>query len=125
MVGSSATKRGPEPFLYANILSKFLHTLHEHIGGGISFSPWTSLDYTYNEKRDGRAWLLVQNHGEMDYRRDVAMKNNHRFTRGRVVAQGTWEGWRPSDELQFAKTGDTLKWSFQMAPKSFTLFEFD
>src|SRR5262245_46939987 len=100
MVGSGATKHGQEPFLYANILSKFLHTLHAHIGSGIAFSPWTSLDYTCNEKRDGSAWLLVQNHGDTDYRRDGAMKNPRRYTKGRAVAQGTWEGWQPGDELQ-------------------------
>jgi hypothetical protein len=125
MVGSGATKRGQEPFLYANILSKFLLSLHAHIGSGISFSPWTSLDYTYNEKRDGSAWLLVQNHGDMDYRRDAVMKNPRHFAKGRVVAKGNWEGWQPGDELQFAQAGDTLKWSFQMAPKSFILFEFN
>jgi hypothetical protein len=125
MVGSGATKRGPEPFLYSNILSKFLHALHARIGSGISFSPWTSLDYTYNEKRDGAAWLMVQNHGDMEYRRDATMKNPRHYTKGRVVAKGTWEGWQPGDELQFAQAGATLKWSFHMAPKSFILFEFN
>jgi hypothetical protein len=39
MVGSSAQRRGPEPFLYSNILHHFLHTLKDHIGDGIKFAP--------------------------------------------------------------------------------------
>jgi hypothetical protein len=70
------------------------------------------------------ALLLVMNHGDMDYRRDATMKNPHRFTAGRVMARGTWEGWQPGDGLQFAQTGDALKWSFSLPPKSFILFEF-
>jgi hypothetical protein len=124
LVGSSTSKRGPEPFLFANLLSKFLHTLHEHIGDGIAFSPWTSLEHIYNERRDGTALLLVLNHGDMAYRRDAFMKNARRFTAGRVIAQGTWEGWQPGNELRFDQTGDTLKWSFGLPPKSFVLFEF-
>jgi hypothetical protein len=123
LVGGDATRRAQEPFLYPNILGKFLHTLHDHIGDGISFSPWTSLEYIYNEKRDGTALLLVLNHGDMAYRRDVVLKNPHRFANGRVIAQGTWEAWQPGDVLQFAQTGDSLKWSFSPPPKSFVLFE--
>jgi hypothetical protein len=124
LVGSSATKRGPEPFLFANLLSKFLHTLHEHIGDGIAFSPWTSLEHIHNDRRNGTGLLLVLNHGDMAYRRDAAMKNARRFTAGRVIAQGTWEGWQPGDSLRFEQTGDLLKWSFSLPPKSFVLFEF-
>jgi hypothetical protein len=124
LVGSSAIHRGPEPFLFANLLSKFLHTLHEHIGDGVAFSPWTSLEHIYNERRDGTALLLVLNHGDMSYRRDATMKNARRFTAGRVIAQGTWEGWQPGDSLRFDRTGDLLKWSFSLPPKSFVLFEF-
>jgi hypothetical protein len=124
LVGSSAAKRGPEPYLYANILARFLRTLHAHIGDGIDFSPWTSLERVYNERDDGTALLLVMNHGDMDYRRDATMRNPHQFTAGRVMARGTWEGWQPGDELHFAQTGDTLKWSFSLPPKTFILFEF-
>jgi len=124
LVGNSANKRGPEPFLYANLLSRFLHTLHEHIGDGVAFSPWTSLEHIYNEEREGTALLLVFNHGDMAYRRDAVLKNPHRFSAGRVIAQGTWEGWQPGEDLQFAQTGDTLKWSFTLPPKSFVIFEF-
>ena len=124
LVGSSMTRRAQEPFLYANILGKFLHTLHDHIGDGVSFSPWTSLEHIYNEKRDGTARLLVLNHGDMAYRRDVVMKNPHRFAQGRVIAQGTWEAWQPGEPLQFTETGDRLQWSFSPPPKSFVLFEF-
>ena len=124
VVGSSANKRGPEPFLFANLLSRFLHTLHAQIGDGVAFSPWTSLEHIYNERRDGTALLLVCNHGDMTYRRDAVLKNPHRFAAGRVIARGTWEGWQPSEDIQFAQTGDTLKWSFTLAPKSFVVFEF-
>jgi hypothetical protein len=124
LVGSSANKRGPEPFLFANLLSKFLHTLHEHVGDGVAFAPWTSLEHILNEKRDGTALLLVLNHGDMAYRRDVMMKNPRRFKAGRVIAQGTWEGWQPGGDLQLDQAADTLKWSFNLPPKSFVLFEF-
>jgi len=124
LVGSSTNKRGPEPFLFANLLSKFLHTLHEHIGDGVAFSPWTSLEHIHNEKRDGTALLLVLNHGDMAYRRDAVLKNPRGFTIGRVVAQGTWEGWQPGNDLRLDQTGDTLKWSFSLPPRSFVLFEF-
>jgi len=124
LAGSSAARRGPEPYLYANLLGQFLHTLHDHIGDGISFSPWTSLEHIYNEKRDGTALLLVLNHGDLACRRDVVMKNPHRFTHGEVIAQGAWEAWRPGDDLLFAQTGESLKWSFNLPPKSFVLFEF-
>ena len=123
-VGSSATKRGPEPFLFANLLGKFLHTLHEHIGDGVAFSPWTSLEHIYNERRDSTALLLVLNHGDMAYNRDATMKNARRFATGRVLAQGTWEGWQPGNELRFDQTGDALKWSFSLPPKSFVIYEF-
>ncbi len=124
LVGSSATKRGPEPYLFANLLSKFLHTLDDHIGDGVAFSPWNSLEHIYNERRDGTALLLVMNHGDMACRRDATMRNTHRFTAGRLTAQGTWEGWRSGDELRFDQTGDALKWSLNLPPKGFVLFEF-
>jgi hypothetical protein len=124
LTGNSATRRGPEPFLYANVLCHFLHTLADHVGDGIQFSPWTSLEHVFNERPDGTGMLLVMNHGDMPYRRDATMKNPHGFTNGRVVARGTWEGWQPGDELAFAQTGGTLKWSFSLPPKSFILFGF-
>jgi hypothetical protein len=124
MVGSSAQKRGQEPFLYANTLYGFLHSLAAHIGDGIRFSPWTSLERIYNEKTDGTAMLLVMNHGDMFYRRDATMKNRRGFTTSRIVAQGTWETWRPGKDINVTQTGDVLAWSFDMPPRSFILFEF-
>jgi hypothetical protein len=124
LVGSNARKRGPEPYLVANLLSKFLHTLNDHIGDGISFSPWTSLEHIYNEKPDGTALLLVLNHGDMEYRRDAKLKNPRHFTAGRLIAQGTWEGWQPGKDLQLEHSANDLKWSFTLSPKSFALFEF-
>ena len=124
MVGGDAQRRGQEPFLYANILYHFLHTLEDHIGDGISFSPWTSLEHIYDEKPDGSAMLLVMNHGDMPYRRDATMKNPQEFTRGRLIAQGTWEGCQEGARLSFDRSGDTLAWSFQLPPRSFVLFEF-
>jgi len=124
MVGSSAQKRGQEPYLYANTLYLFLHSLKDHVGDGIRFSPWTGLEHIYNQRRDGTGMLLVMNHGDMPYRRDAVMRNRRHFTAGRVMAQGNWEGWRSGDEIRFTKTGDTLGWSFHVAPKSFVLFGF-
>ena len=124
MVGNSASKRGQEPFLYASILNHFLHTLAEHVGDGVQFSPWTSLEYILNEKPDGSAMLLVMNHGDMPYRRDAVMKNPRGYTKGRIIAEGTWQGWRPGNEITFTKTGDALAWSFEMSPKSLVLFGF-
>jgi len=124
LVGSSARLRGAEPFLYANILNSFFHSMKEHIGDGVLFTPWTSLDYTLNEKPDGTVMLLVLNHGDMAHRRDATLRNSWGLTAGRVVARGTWESAEPGGEVAFSKTGDTLAWSFEMAPKSFVLFEF-
>ena len=124
MVGSSGQKRGQEPFLYANTLYEFLHTLEDHLGDGIAFSPWTGLERILNEKPDGTAMLLVMNHGDMAYRRDAVMRNPLGFTAGRVLAQGTWEACRSGGGLRFTRSGDTLAWSFDMPPKSFVLFEF-
>jgi len=124
MVGSSAQRRGPEPFLYSNILYHFLHTLEDHIGDGIKFAPWTSLEHIYNKKSDGTAMLLVMNHGNMDYLREATMNNPDNFTKGRVVAQGTWEEWSPQEAIAFDQAGDILAWSFSIPPKSFILFEF-
>ncbi len=124
MVGSSAERRGQEPFLYANILYHFLHTLEDHVGDGVSFSPWTSLEHIFNEKPDGSAMLLVMNHGDMHYRRDAEMRNGHGFTSGRVLAQGDWQAFHEGDSIEFTDTGDTLAWSFDLPPKSFALFEF-
>lgn len=123
MVGNSAQHRGPEPFLYPNMLDYFLHTLQEQIGDGIDFSPWTSLQHIYNKRPDGTGMLLVMNHGDMDYRRDATMKNADGYTQGRVLAQGTWEGWSPGEAIAFAKQGDLLAWSFDIPPKSFILYE--
>jgi hypothetical protein len=142
MVGSSAEKRGQEPFLYANTLYAFLHALEEHVGDGIAFVPWTSIEHVYNERGDGSALLLVMNHGDMTCRRDATMRNPRGYTKGRVLAEGTWEGWRSGAPLQFTQAGDTdarkggaealrapacahvLGWSFDMPPKSFVVFEF-
>lgn len=124
MVGSDAQRRGQEPFLYSNILYYFLHTLEDHIGDGIEFAPWTSLEHIYNVKKDGTAMLLVMNHGDMPYRRDATMPNASGFTRGRVVVQGTWDGWSEGAPVTFDHRGDTLTWSFLIPPKSFILFEF-
>jgi hypothetical protein len=124
MVGSSARKRGQEPFLYSNLLYHFLHGLGDRIGDGMRFSPWTGLEHILNEKPDGTAMLLVMNHGDMACRRDAAMQNDRGFTGGRVVAQGTWEEWRPGSEIQFTGAAGALSWSFEMPPKSFVLFEF-
>lgn len=125
MVGSDTQRRGPEPFLYANILYHFLHTVGDHIGDGITFTPWTSLEHIYNEKPDGTAMLLVMNHGDMPYRRDAAMKNPRGFTSARVTAKGTWEGWQQGAQLSFDRSGETLAWSFQLPAKGFVLFEFN
>jgi hypothetical protein len=124
MTGNDAGRRGPEPFLYANILGGFLHTLDAHIGDGIDFAPWNGLEHIYNKKPDGSAMLLVMNHGDSPYRRDASMKNPDGFTTGRVVAQGTWEGWTEGAALAFDRTGETLAWSFSLEPKSFVLFAF-
>lgn len=118
------TMQPQEPFLYANLLYRFLHTLEDHLGDGIRFSPWTSLEHVFNEKPDGTAMLLVMNHGDMDYRRDAAMKNPLGFTSARIVQQGTWQGAQPGNELPLSQTGETLTWSFNIPPKSFVLFEF-
>ena len=123
MVGSDAQRRGPEPFLYANTLAHFLHSLEDHIGDGIEFAPWTSLEHIYNKKPDGTAMLLVMNHGDMAYQRDATVKNPDGFSERRVVAKGTWEGWTPGGSLALEREGRTLKWSFDLPPKSFVLFE--
>ena len=125
MVGNDAQRRGQEPFLYANILYEFLHTLENHLGDGVEFSPWTGLDHILNKRPDGSALLLVMNHGDMPYRRDAVMTQGDGFATGRILARGTWEGWRPGGALECARPGDgSLTWSFSMAPKSFVLFEF-
>ena len=123
VVGSDAQRRGSEPFLYANTLSHFLHSLEDHVGDGVEFAPWTSLEHIYNKKPEGTAMLLVMNHGDMAYRRDATMKNPDGFSKGRVVAKGTWEGWTPGGSLALERESRTLKWSFDLAPKSFVLFE--
>jgi hypothetical protein len=124
MVGSSAQKRGQEPFLYSNLLYDFLHSLEEHLGDGIQFSPWTGLEHVFNERPDGTAQLLVMNHGDMAYRRDATLHNPYGFTLARVVAEGTWEEWHRGREIALTENGDSLAWSFEMRPKSFVLFEF-
>jgi hypothetical protein len=125
MVGSSGQRRGPEPFLYSNILYHFLHTLEDHIGDGIEFAPWNSLEHIYDKNSDDTAMLLVMNHGDSAYRRDATVKNPDGFTKGRVAAQGTWEGWKPGGPVEFDETGETLTWSFYMPSKSFVLFRFE
>jgi hypothetical protein len=124
MTGNDAGRRGPEPFLFANILGEFLHTIEAHIGDGIEFAPWNGLEHIYNKKSGGSAMLLVMNHGDSPYRRDASMKNPDGFTTGRIVAQGTWEGWTEGAALAFDRTGETLAWSFSLKPKSFVLFAF-
>ncbi len=123
MVGSDARRRGPEPFLYANTLYRFLHALKDHVGDGIQFTPWTSLEYVYNRKADGTAMLLVMNHGDMPYTRDLRMKNPDGFARAHVIAKGTWEGWSAGSAVNLSERGGTLAWSFDLPPKSFILFE--
>lgn len=125
MVGSSAVRRGQEPFLYANTLYHFLHTLEDHLGDGVSFTPWTGLDHIWNRKPDGSAMLLVMNHGDMPYRRDAVAGNAAGYTTGRVAAAGDWTGWHAGSDIMFTQRGDTLAWSFDMPPKSFALFEFE
>jgi hypothetical protein len=125
MVGSDATRRGQEPFLYANILYYFLHSLKDHIGDGVSFSPWTGLNYLLDEKPDGSAMLLVLNQGDMPYTRDARLRHPKGYREARLVAQGTWEGWQPGQPVALKTDGDSLTWSFNMAPKSFALFSFN
>ncbi len=124
MVGSDATRRSQEPFLYANILYYFLHSLKDHLGDGVSFSPWTGLNYVLDEKPDGSARLLVLNQGDMPYQRDARMRNSHGYRTARLVAQGTWEGYRDAGAVDLKTEGESLTWSFTMVPKSFCLFEF-
>jgi len=124
LTGNGAVRRGPEPFLFANLLSHFLHSLADHLGDGIHFSPWTSLEHVFNERPDGTGMLLVMNHGDMPYRRDATMKNPRGFTHGKIAARGTWEGFQPGGEIAFSKTGQTLAWSFDLLPKSYILFQF-
>lgn len=123
MVGSDAQRRGAEPFLYANTLCHFLQSLEDHVGDGIRFSPWTSLEYICNRRSDGTAMLLVMNHGDMPYRRDASMRNPDGFSHARVLAKGTWQGWAAGDVVAFQRQGETLAWSFDLPPKSFILFE--
>jgi len=123
VVGSDAQRRGPEPFLYANTLAQFLHSLKDHVGDGIKFAPWTSLEHIYNKKPDGTAMLLVMNHGDLPYRRDATVQNPEGFTKARVAAKGTWDGWSPGDAVICEREGQTLKWSFDLPPKSFVVFQ--
>jgi hypothetical protein len=125
VVGSDATHRGPEPYLYANILGSFLRTLKAHVGDGVHFSPSTGLNYILNARQDGSAMLLVMNQGDMPYQRDARLHNARGYRTARLVAQGTWEGWKPGGPVDLKQTdGDDVAWSFDMAPKSFALFEF-
>jgi hypothetical protein len=100
----------------------FLHDLEDHVGDGISFTPWNGIEHVYNERNDGSGMLLVLNHGDMDCRRDASMKNPLGYTRGRVIAEGSWKTWREGDAIQFAKTGNALAWSFPLPAKQFILF---
>jgi hypothetical protein len=124
MVGSDAVRRGQEPFLYANILYYFLHQLNDRLGDGVKFSPWTGINHILNEKADGTGMLLVLNQGDMPYRRDATLRNTRGYRSARVVAQGTWEGYRPGGPVALTTKGDSLTWSFEMAPKTFVLYEF-
>lgn len=124
MVGNDAQRRGQEPFLYANILYHFLHTLEDHLGDGVEFAPWNGLEHIYDRKPDGSAMLLVMNHGDSPYRRDATMKNPDGYTHGRVAAEGTWEGWKEGSPVTFDETGGLLAWSFSLPARSFVLFEF-
>jgi len=124
LVGSSAQRRGQEPFLYANILCHFLHTLEAHLGDGITFSPWNGLEHIFNERPNGTGQLLVMNHGDSPYRRDALLRNPFGFTAGSVAAQGTWEAWHSGQTIDLTEDGNTLAWSFHVPPKSFVLFEF-
>ena len=123
MVGSDSTRRGQEPFLYANTLYQFLHGLNARMGDGVRFAPWTSLQHILNEKPDGSAMLLVMNHGDMPYRRDARLRNTRGYSTARLVARGNWEAYQPGGPIELKTDGDSLTWSFEMAPKTFALFE--
>jgi hypothetical protein len=125
MVDSSSSRRGAEPFLYANTLYWFLHKLKDKVGDGVSLDPWNGIEHVYNERPDGSGMLLVLNHGDGDYRRDVTMRNPRGYTRGRVLAQGSWESWLEGHAIAFTQTGNVLAWSFQLPGKNFILFAFD
>jgi hypothetical protein len=122
MTGNSATKRGAEPFLFANILARFLHALKAHAGDGVTISPWTSLDHILTERKDGTGLLLVMNHGDMNCRRDIALRNARGYARVRTLAQGTWQSWTPGEQLTVDASGGELKWSYNAPAKSFVLF---
>jgi len=124
-VGSSAIRRGPEPFLYSNILYYFLHSLNDHVGTGVSFKPWTGLDYILNRKTDGSLWLLVMNHNDMFYRRDATLRGYGPFSSLRIAAQGDWRKYDVGKEIPFVHKDDVVTWSFAMEPKSFVLFVFE
>jgi hypothetical protein len=124
MAGNSATHRGPEPFLYANLLYSFFHNLAGFVGDGTRFTPWTGIEHIYNKRPDGSGILLVMNHGDMCYAREVSMKNPSGYKDGRVLAQGNWERWSQGGKTEFTETGDELRWGFTLEPKSFVLFEF-
>jgi hypothetical protein len=122
-VGSDSTRRGQEPFLFPNLLYYFLHSVSDEIGDGIAIAPWTGLERIYNERTDGTGLLLVANHGDMPYRRDLTMKNPRGYRSARVLAKGTWEDWQEGGGVELAEKGEILKWSFEMTPKSFVVFE--
>jgi hypothetical protein len=53
------------------------------------------------------------------------MRNPHGYKQARVVGQGTWEAWKPGGPVALKEDGDSLTWSFDMAPKSFALISFE
>ena len=67
----------------------------------------------------------MMNHGDMAYRRDARIRNPHAYKQARVVGQGTWEAWKQGGPITLKEDGDSLTWSFDMAPKSFALFAFE
>ena len=49
----------------------------------------------------------------------AALRNPDGFTRGRIAAQGKWEGWREGGDIAFDRVGQTLAWSFVIPAKRF------
>jgi hypothetical protein len=55
---------------------------------------------------------------------EARLRNVHGYRTARLVAQGTWEGYRDGGRVDLKPEGESLTWSFAMVPKSFSLFEF-
>jgi hypothetical protein len=85
---------------------------------------WTGINYIVDQKPDRSTMLLVLNQGDMPYRRDARLRNARGYGAARLVAQGTWEAHQHGGPVALKTEGDSLTRSFDMAPRSFTLFEF-